>query len=90
MTNKKLCSQTEKYFLSHQTLIFFMVTNISCFQDFASISFLDIYKCPKTIFGEWSWVKKLKVLYILTIFILKEHPFKMLICQSSSPWQSFG
>ena len=53
-----------------------MVTNFSVFQDFASIPFLDIYKCPKSIFGEWSWVKKLKVLYILTIFLLKEPPLE--------------
>ena len=33
---------------------------------------MDIYKCPKSIFREWSWVKKLHILYILSIFLLKE------------------
>jgi hypothetical protein len=30
---EKLCSQTENYFFGDQTLIFFMVTKISNFQD---------------------------------------------------------
>jgi hypothetical protein len=49
-----------------------MVTNISIFQDFVGISKMDIYKCPKSIFGNTFGKQKLKVLYILTIFILKE------------------
>jgi hypothetical protein len=37
---------------------------------------MDIYKCPKSIFRNYFWVKKLKVLYILTIFLLKDNFFK--------------
>ncbi len=55
-----------------------MVTNILVFQDFASISKMDIYKCPKSIFGNTFGKQKLKVLYILTIFILKDHIFTKL------------
>ncbi len=33
---------------------------------------MDIYKCPKSIFRNYFWVKKLHILYILSIFLLKE------------------
>ncbi len=36
---------------------------------------MDIYKCPKSIFRNYFWVKKLKVLYILLIFLLKDFHF---------------
>ena len=35
---------------------------------------MDIYKCPKSIFRNYFWVKKLDVLYILSFFLLKEQP----------------
>ena len=36
---------------------------------------MDIYKCPKSIFENTLGNRKLPVLYILTIFLLKEPPF---------------
>ena len=36
---------------------------------------MDIYKCPKLIFREWSWEKKVRFLYILSVFLLKESTF---------------
>jgi hypothetical protein len=51
---------------------------------------MDIYKCPKSIFREWSWVKKLDVLYILTILVLKDHFSKASLNKSGAKpilWQ---
>ena len=72
LKNKKLCSQTEKYFLCDQTLKNIMVTKIIKVQQDSSIFIFGHYKCPIFIFGEWSWEKLLKILYILSIFILKD------------------
>ena len=46
--NKILCSQIEKLFFRHQTLIFFMVTKKSKSKIIFPISKMDIYKCPKS------------------------------------------
>ncbi len=39
---------------------------------------MDIYKCPKSIFRNYFWVKKPHILYILSIFLLKEQRTKVL------------
>jgi hypothetical protein len=49
-----------------------MVTKIPKVQQDSSIFIFGHYKCPIFIFGEWSWEKLLKILYILSIFILKD------------------
>jgi hypothetical protein len=50
-----------------------MVTKISKVQQDSSIFIFGHYKCPIFIFGEWSWEKISKILYILSIFLLKDH-----------------
>jgi hypothetical protein len=49
-----------------------MVTKISKVQQDSSIFIFGHYKCPFFNFGEWSWEKLSKILYILLIFLLKE------------------
>jgi hypothetical protein len=49
-----------------------MVTKISKVQQDSSIFKIGHYKCPFFIFGEWSWEKLSRFLYILSIFILKD------------------
>jgi hypothetical protein len=50
-----------------------MVTKISKVQQDSSIFIFGHYKCPIFNFGEWSWEKISRFLYILTIFLLKDH-----------------
>jgi hypothetical protein len=50
-----------------------MVTKIIKVQQDSSIFIFGHYKCPIFIFGEWSWEKISKILYILSIFLLKDH-----------------
>jgi hypothetical protein len=50
-----------------------MVTKIIKVQQDSSIFIFGHYKCPIFNFGEWSWEKISKVLYILSIFLLKDH-----------------
>jgi hypothetical protein len=50
-----------------------MVTKIIKVQQDSGIFIFGHYKCPIFIFGEWSWEKLSRVLYILSIFILKDH-----------------
>jgi len=50
-----------------------MVTKISKVQQDSSIFIFGHYKCPIFIFGEWSWEKLSRFLYILSIFLLKDH-----------------
>ena len=52
-----------------------MVTKIVKVQQDSSIFKIGHYKCPFFIFGEWSWEKLSRFLYILSIFILKETTF---------------
>ncbi len=49
-----------------------MVTKIIKVQQDSSIFIFGHYKCPFFIFGEWSWEKLSKILYILSIFLLKD------------------
>jgi hypothetical protein len=49
-----------------------MVTKIPKVQQDSSIFIFGHYKCPFFIFGEWSWEKLSRFLYILTIFLLKD------------------
>jgi hypothetical protein len=55
-----------------------MVTKISKVQQDSSIFIFGHYKCPFFIFGEWSWEKLSKILYILSIFLLKETTLQLL------------
>jgi hypothetical protein len=50
-----------------------MVTKIIKVQQDSSIFIFGHYKCPFFIFGEWSWEKLSRFLYILLIFLLKDH-----------------
>ena len=52
-----------------------MVTKLIKVQHDSGISVFGHYKCPFFIFGEWSWEKLSRFLYILSIFILKEKLF---------------
>jgi hypothetical protein len=52
-----------------------MVTKIIKVQQDSGISVFGHYKCPFFNFGEWSWEKLSRFLYILSIFILKETTF---------------
>ena len=55
-----------------------MVSKISKVQQDSSIFIFGHYKCPFFNFGEWSWEKISRFLYILTIFLLKETTFRKL------------
>jgi len=50
-----------------------MVTKIIKVQQDSGIFIFGHYKCPIFNFGEWSWEKLSRFLYILSIFILKDH-----------------
>jgi hypothetical protein len=65
---KKICSQSEIYFFGRLTLKKNMLTKISKVQQDSGIF----------IFGEWSWEKLSRFLYILTNFILKETTLQLL------------
>ena len=55
-----------------------MVTKISKVQQDSSIFIFGHYKCPIFIFGEWSWEKLSRFLYILSSFLLKETTLQLL------------
>ena len=49
-----------------------MVTKLIKVQHDSGISVFGHYKCPFFIFGEWSWEKITRFLYILSIILLKD------------------
>jgi hypothetical protein len=63
-----------------------MVTKISKVQQDSGIFIFGHYKCPFFIFGEWSWEKLSRFLYILTIFLLKETTLQLFVSFAVEKW----
>ena len=63
-----------------------MVTKITKVQHDSGIFVFGHYKCPFFIFGEWSWEKLSRFLYILTIFLLKETTLQLFVSFAVEKW----